>query len=118
MAIGVAKMMGFRLNDNFRFPYFSTTIRQFWKKWHISLTSWFTEYLYIACGGNRVPKWRWYINISLVFLVSGLWHGAAWTFIFWGALHAVLYLIEHISGLKNQFFVIFGVYGYKASMYI
>lgn len=103
MAIGVAKMMGFRLNDNFRFPYFSTTIRQFWKKWHISLTSWFTEYLYIACGGNRVPKWRWYINISLVFLVSGLWHGAAWTFIFWGALHAVLYLIEHISGLKNQF---------------
>lgn len=98
MAIGIARMMGFKLNDNFRFPYFSTTVRDFWKKWHISLTSWFTEYLYIACGGNRVPKWRWYINISLVFLVSGLWHGAAWTFIFWGALHAVLYLIEHIKG--------------------
>lgn len=102
MAIGVARMMGFKLNDNFRFPYFSTTVRQFWKKWHISLTSWFTEYLYIACGGNRVAKWRWYINISLVFLVSGLWHGAAWTFIFWGALHAALYLIEHISGLKDE----------------
>ncbi len=102
MAIGVARMMGFKLNDNFRFPYFSTTVRQFWKKWHISLTSWFTEYLYIACGGNRVSKWRWYINISLVFLVSGLWHGAAWTFIFWGALHAAFYLIEHIIGLNDK----------------
>lgn len=102
MAIGVARMMGFKLNDNFRFPYFSTTIRQFWKKWHISLTSWFTEYLYIACGGNRVPKWRWYINVSLVFLISGLWHGAAWTFIFWGIIHAVLYLFEHICGIKDD----------------
>lgn len=102
MAIGIAKMIGFKLNDNFRFPYFSTTVKQFWRKWHISLTSWFTEYLYIACGGNRVAKWRWYINISLVFLVSGLWHGAAWTFIFWGGLHAVLYLIEHIIELKDN----------------
>jgi len=104
MSIGVARALGFRLGDNFRFPYYSTTISQFWKKWHISLTSWFTEYLYISCGGNRVVKWRWIINIALVFLISGLWHGAAWTFIIWGALHAVLYLVEHSIKLRSDEF--------------
>jgi D-alanyl-lipoteichoic acid acyltransferase DltB (MBOAT superfamily) len=96
MAIGVGRMLGFNLRKNFDYPYFSTSIKSFWRKWHISLTSWFTEYLYIACGGNRVAKWRWYLNIGLVFVVSGIWHGAAWTFVIWGMMHALLYLIEHV----------------------
>ena len=95
MAIGTAKALGFSLPDNFRFPYFATGIREFWKRWHISLTSWFTEYLYISCGGNRVSAPRWVVNILLVFLVSGLWHGASWTFIIWGMLHGVFYLCEY-----------------------
>lgn len=94
MAIGVARILGFDLKENFVFPYFATGIRDFWKRWHISLTGWFTEYLYISCGGNRVPKWRWVCNIMLVFLVSGFWHGAAWTFIVWGGLHGFFYLLE------------------------
>lgn len=102
MSIGIARSIGFKLGDNFKFPYFSTTIGQFWKRWHISLTSWFTENLYITCGGNRVVKWRWIVNISLVFIVSGLWHGAAWTFIIWGALHAILYLSEHYIKLRSE----------------
>lgn len=102
MSIGIARAIGFRLAENFNYPYFSTTIGQFWKKWHISLTSWFTEYLYISCGGNRVVKWRWVLNIVLVFIISGLWHGAAWTFIIWGILHAILYLIEHFINLKSK----------------
>lgn len=97
MAISVARMLGFKIRANFLFPFFSTSLRSFWRKWHISLTSWFTEYLYIACGGSRVSKWRWYFNLALVFIVSGIWHGAAWTYIVWGVLHAALYLIEVIT---------------------
>ena len=95
MAIGVGRMLGFKLMTNFHYPYFSTSIKSFWKRWHISLTSWFTEYVYIPLGGNRVTESRWILNISAVFLLSGLWHGANWTFIFWGALHALFYLVEH-----------------------
>lgn len=102
MSIGIARAIGFHLSENFKFPYFSSSIGMFWKKWHISLTSWFTEYLYITCGGNRVVKWRWIINISLVFIISGLWHGAAWTFIIWGFIHAILYLFEHFISLKSK----------------
>jgi len=102
MAIGVARMLGFRLKANFLFPFFSSSLKSFWRKWHISLTSWFTEYLYIACGGSRVSKYRWYFNLSLVFIVSGIWHGAAWTYIAWGVLHAILYLIEVWSGLSKR----------------
>lgn len=95
MAIGVGRMLGFKLMTNFQYPYFSTSIKGFWKRWHISLTSWFTEYVYIPLGGNRVSEFRWLVNISVVFLLSGLWHGANWTFILWGALHAIYYLLEH-----------------------
>ena len=102
MAIGTAKALGFSLPDNFRFPYFATGIREFWKRWHISLTSWFTEYLYISCGGNRVSTLRWVANILLVFLVSGLWHGASWTFIIWGMLHGIFYLCEYAVGKRKQ----------------
>lgn len=94
MAIGIARALGFRLTNNFYYPYFSTSIKEFWKRWHISLTSWFTEYVYIPLGGNRVSRLRWILNISAVFLLSGLWHGADWTFIVWGALHACYYLVE------------------------
>lgn len=92
IAIGAAKVMGFNLMVNFRTPYRSASIREFWQRWHISLSSWFRDYLYIPLGGNRVVKWRWYWNLLIVFLVSGLWHGADWTYVIWGGLHGV-YLI-------------------------
>lgn len=95
IAIGAAQVMGYDLMENFRRPYFSKSIREFWKRWHISLSSWFQDYLYIPLGGNRVVKWRWYFNLFIVFLISGLWHGAAWTFVVWGALHGG-YLIAGI----------------------
>ena len=87
IAIGVAQVLGFRLMDNFNRPYFSKSVPEFWKRWHISLTSWFKDYLYIPLGGNRVGKPRWYLNLFIVFLLSGFWHGANWTFIVWGALN-------------------------------
>lgn len=93
MALGAARVMGFRLMTNFRQPYFSRTIAEFWKRWHISLSSWFRDYLYISVGGNRVPLPRRYFNLFLVFLVSGFWHGASWTFIVWGALHGAYQIV-------------------------
>ena len=92
IAIGTAKVMGFDLMANFKRPYFSTSIAEFWKRWHISLSTWFKDYLYISLGGNKVSIPRWYFNLFLVFLISGLWHGANWTYIFWGALNG-FYLI-------------------------
>lgn len=89
IARGAAMVMGFRLMSNFRQPYLSGNVREFWRRWHISLTSWFTDYLYIPLGGNRKGKRRKYINILIVFGVSGLWHGASWNFVAWGLLHAV-----------------------------
>jgi len=87
MAIGMARMMGFRLQENFNNPYLACSISEFWKRWHISLTSWIKEYLYIPLGGNRLPAWRVYLNLSICFALSGLWHGASWTFVIWGILH-------------------------------
>jgi alginate O-acetyltransferase complex protein AlgI len=92
IAIGAAKVMGFNLMRNFNRPYFAKSISEFWTRWHISLSTWFRDYLYIPLGGNRVSRPRFYMNLSIVFLLSGLWHGANWTFIVWGALHA-FYLI-------------------------
>ncbi|MCX6258929.1 MAG: MBOAT family protein [Bacteroidia bacterium] len=94
IARGAARVMGFNLMKNFNSPLFSTSIFDFWKRWHISLTSWFRDYLYIPLGGNRVGKWRWYYNIFIVFFISGLWHGANWTFIIWGVLHGTYQLVE------------------------
>ncbi len=87
IAIGAAEVMGFRLMRNFNRPYFARSISEFWGRWHISLSTWFRDYLYISLGGNRVSIPRWYLNLFIVFLVSGLWHGANWTFVAWGALH-------------------------------
>jgi D-alanyl-lipoteichoic acid acyltransferase DltB (MBOAT superfamily) len=92
IAIGAAKVMGIDLMENFRIPYVSRSVKEFWERWHISLSTWFRDYLYIPLGGNRVMKWRWYYNLFIVFLVSGFWHGANWTYIVWGILHGT-YLI-------------------------
>lgn len=92
IAIGSAKILGFDLMENFKRPYFSKSIAEFWKRWHISLSTWFRDYLYISLGGNRVSRLRHYFNLFFTFLVSGLWHGANWTFIIWGMLHG-FYLI-------------------------
>ena len=99
IAIGSAMIMGYTLMTNFRRPYFSMSIREFWQRWHISLSTWFRDYVYIPLGGNRVVKWRWYYNLFITFLVSGLWHGAEWTFVIWGALHG-FYLIFAIWTTK------------------
>jgi D-alanyl-lipoteichoic acid acyltransferase DltB (MBOAT superfamily) len=101
IARGAARVIGFKLMKNFNAPYQSASITEFWKNWHISLSSWFRDYLYIPLGGKRVAIPRWYLNIFIVFLISGLWHGANWTFIAWGAIHG-LYVI--ISRIKNNIF--------------
>lgn len=101
IAIGTARILGFDLMDNFRQPYFSQSVREFWGRWHISLSTWFRDYVYIPLGGNRVSLWRNLLNLMIVFVVSGLWHGAGWTFIIWGALHGVavafLALLRHFK---------------------
>lgn len=89
IALGTARVMGFRLMVNFRRPYLAKSIKEFWSRWHISLSTWFRDYLYFPLGGNKVAIPRWYLNLFIVFMVSGLWHGANWTFIIWGALHGV-----------------------------
>lgn len=101
IAIGVAMMMGIHLMDNFKTPYLSTSIREFWTRWHISLSTWFRDYLYLPLGGNRHSYFRWMINISIIFLVSGIWHGANFTFIVWGCLHGFAYLVEQIIAKKG-----------------
>ncbi|MBX7041420.1 MAG: MBOAT family protein [Ignavibacteria bacterium] len=93
IAIGSAQVMGFKLMQNFNRPYFSKSISEFWKRWHISLSTWFRDYLYIPLGGNRVGIPRWYFNLFFTFMVSGLWHGANWTFVIWGALHGTYLII-------------------------
>jgi len=100
IAIGVAKSMGVNLMDNFKTPYFSVSISQFWQRWHISLSTWFRDYLYVPLGGNRVSQGHWIKNILAVFLLSGLWHGANWTFIIWGAIHALMYILEKYFPIK------------------
>lgn len=108
IAIGTARVLGFRLMENFNRPYFAQSISEFWTKWHISLSTWFKDYVYIPLGGNRVSAYQWYFNLFIVFMLSGLWHGANWTFIFWGALHG-LYLILGI--VLKKYTALFGEKG-------
>ena len=96
MAIGLAKMMGFRFPENFNFPYISQSITEFWRRWHITLSNWMRDYLYIPLGGNRVSTGRLYLNLSVVFLISGFWHGAAWSFIFWGGFHGLFLILDRL----------------------
>lgn len=101
IAIGVAKLFGFDLMTNFRTPYFSRDIAEFWRRWHISLSTWFRDYVYIPLGGSRVPKAKAIRNIFIVFLISGFWHGANWTFIVWGGIHSALFIPIFLVG-KNR----------------
>ena len=96
MAIGLGKMFAFDYNENFNYPYIATSITEFWRRWHMSLSSWFRDYVYIPLGGNRVSKIKWIRNIFVVWLFTGIWHGAAWNFVVWGLYFAVILLIEKI----------------------
>jgi D-alanyl-lipoteichoic acid acyltransferase DltB (MBOAT superfamily) len=105
IAIGASRTMGFDLMKNFDSPYFSKSITEFWRRWHISLSTWFRDYVYIPLGGSRNGKYRTYLNLFLVFLVSGIWHGAAMTFVIWGAVHGIIIVLEKATGSfrKNIF---------------
>lgn len=103
IAIGAAEVMGFQLMDNFNSPYLSQSVAEFWRRWHISLSSWFKDYLYIPLGGNRKGKVRKYINIMIVFLVSGLWHGANWSYVVWGGLNGIYQVVGAIfTPVRNR----------------
>ncbi|PNQ73659.1 membrane-bound O-acyltransferase family protein [Hanstruepera neustonica] len=97
MAIGLGKMFGFNFLENFNYPYISKSIKEFWRRWHISLSSWFKDYLYISLGGNRKGKYRTYLNLFIVFFITGLWHGAAWNFVIWGLFHGLFIVIERVG---------------------
>ena len=108
IAIGTAKCFGFQFKTNFNFPYFAQNISDFWRRWHMSLSNWFRDYIFIPLGGSKVSTIKFIRNILVVFLVSGLWHGANWTYVFWGLTHALIYFITqyiklpiHSSGFKN-----------------
>ena len=95
IAVGTSKLLGIKLMKNFDCPYLATSINEFWKRWHISLSTWFRDYVYIPLGGNRCSKNKQKINLLVTFLVSGLWHGANWTYVFWGGIHGVAQIIEN-----------------------
>lgn len=117
MAIGLGKLFGFEFPENFNYPYISRSITEFWRRWHISLGTWFRDYVYIPLGGNRVAKYRHIINILIVWLLTGFWHGAAWTFILWGLYFAILLIFEKYffgktlqrSGILSHIYVLFFV---------
>lgn len=93
IAVGIARMFGFKLHQNFLSPYTAVTVREFWARWHVTLTSWFRDYLYIWLGGNRCSKWRCWLNVLIVFVVSGLWHGASWNFVIWGFINGFFMVV-------------------------
>ena len=103
MAIGLGKMFGFDFLENFNFPYISKSIREFWRRWHISLSSWFRDYLYIPLGGNRNGTFLTYLNLGFVFFVTGLWHGASWNFVIWGLFHGFFMVVERLVKVKPFF---------------
>ena len=103
IAIGVSKLFGIELMSNFKFPYFSRNVGEFWRRWHISLSTWFRDYLYIPLGGSRLGKWKSLRNVFIIFLVSGLWHGANWTFVAWGGIHALLFVPSLILGRNRKY---------------
>lgn len=96
MAIGLGRIFGFTFLENFNYPYISKTVTEFWRRWHISLGAWFRDYVYIPLGGNRTSKTRWIFNILIVWMLTGLWHGAGWPFVIWGLFFAVLLIAEKL----------------------
>ena len=111
MAIGLGRIFGFRFSENFNYPYISASIKEFWRRWHISLSGWFRDYLYIPLGGNRVKPVRHVFNILVVWAATGFWHGASWNFVLWGLLYAVLLLFEkYILRPKRRHAVLMRIY--------
>ncbi len=104
MALGLADLFGFELKENFRYPYMSSSIKEFWRRWHISLSTWFKDYLYIPLGGNRKGKMRTVVNLLIVFFCTGLWHGAEWTFVVWGLFHGFFIMSERVGLIKPEKF--------------
>ena len=105
MAIGLGQIFGFHFPENFNYPYIAGTVTDFWRRWHISLSTWFRDYVYIPLGGNRVRKPRWVLNLFIVWLLTGIWHGANWTFVLWGMIYFSVLLLEKLTGIdkKNSF---------------
>jgi alginate O-acetyltransferase complex protein AlgI len=102
MAIGLGAMFGFRFPENFRWPYIAATVQEFWRRWHMSLSSWFRDYLYLPLGGSRVSPARTYVNLVTVFFLCGLWHGASWNFVVWGLWHGLFLVIERVFSMRSQ----------------
>jgi alginate O-acetyltransferase complex protein AlgI len=102
MAIGLARMLGFRFPENFARPYSATSVTDFWRRWHMSLSRWFRDYVYIPLGGNRAGRARTYVNLLSVFVLTGFWHGAAWTFLIWGLFHGALLVVERLTGIGTR----------------
>ena len=98
MSIGIGRMIGFHFDENFNYPYISGSVKEFWRRWHISLSSWFRDYVYIPLGGSRKGTFKTYRNLAIIFFLTGLWHGADWTFIIWGLWHGIFLIIERIAG--------------------
>jgi D-alanyl-lipoteichoic acid acyltransferase DltB (MBOAT superfamily) len=110
IAIGAARVMGFTTMENFNHPYFSKSVPDFWRRWHISLSSWFRDYLYIPLGGSRVSIPRWYFNLLVVMLICGFWHGANWTFLVWGGLHGIYLVVSAMThGLRERMTRVMGL---------
>ena len=103
MAVGLALMLGFLFTKNFNDPYRADSITDFWRRWHISLSTWLRDYLYIPLGGNRRGAWRVYLNLMTVMLLGGLWHGASWNFVIWGAIHGSMLAFERMQGKKSAY---------------
>lgn len=106
IAIGISRMLGYKVEENFKAPYFAESIQEFWRRWHISLSTWFRDYVYISLGGNRCSNYRKNLNLLITFLVSGLWHGANWTFVFWGFLHGIYQIAGNVSKSIRKYTII------------
>ena len=114
MAIGLGRMFGFRFLENFNYPYIANSITDFWRRWHISLSTWFRDYVYIPLGGNRVKKPRWILNLFAVWLLTGIWHGANWTFMLWGLIYFMVLLVEKQLGFVRKL----GVFSHVYTMFV
>jgi D-alanyl-lipoteichoic acid acyltransferase DltB (MBOAT superfamily) len=113
MAIGLGRMFGFRFLENFNYPYIAKSITEFWRRWHISLSSFFRDYVYIPLGGNRVSKTRLFINLLIVWTLTGIWHGANWTFMAWGVFYFILLALEKFTKFNEKF----GFFGHFYAMF-